>query len=808
MLMRFLASALLALTFVQAAPQADLAIVNARVFTGNAAQPWAEAVSIRTNRIDAVGTTAAIKAAGAARIIDAGGRLLIPGINDSHAHPGAMPEATRLEGPPAVEHDPTLDEVLARIRKAVDASPAGKWIVGGIGAAVLDDPRATRATLDPLTPDRPLMLSAWTGHGAIFNTAALRALQVSDTELDPPGGWFGRADGRLTGLAHEYAKYRLGQRLSMIPDRAAQVKAMQAFAAEAAAFGITSVQAMMTAFPAAEAAPWVESANLPVRMRLIDFPVTAMKEWRAPAGRNAKVASPLVTVSGTKWVLDGTPIERLALLRAPYADAPKVTGQANMTGAELRDFLRRAYDAKEQPMFHAVGDGAIAMVLDSLQDTGGARWLTLRPRLEHGDMLQAAEFARAARMGVTLVQNPSHFMIAPLLQQRLGAERTARTDLVKGAIAAGVPFALGSDGPLNPFLNIMFATLNAANPPQALTVEQALSAYTKGSAFAELAERQKGTIAAGMLADVALLSQDIFKVPVQELPRTTSVLTIVNGRIVHEAKPPAAAQARQPLTAMSFNIRYGTANDGENRWPLRREFLIDVMREENADVIGLQEALDFQIDEIIAALPAYGVIGVGRDDGGRKGEYSAILFRRDRFQVSDAGTFWFSDTPETVASKSWGNRITRICTWARLVDRDGRAFWHYNVHLDHESQPSRERSAALLRQRIAERRHADEPVIVTGDFNAGERNAAVSAMTAGNAFIDSFRVKYPDEKVVGTFSAFDVAKTGVEKIDYVFVQPGTEVIRAAIVRTARSGRTPSDHFPVVAHIRLPVSAKQ
>ena len=110
----------------------------------------------------------------------------------------------------------------------------------------------------------------------------------------------------------------------------------------------------------------------------------------------------------------------------------------------------------------------------------------------------------------------------------------SQTDVVKDAIAAGVPFALGSDGPLNPFLNIMFATVNAANPSQALTVEQALAAYTKGSAFAELAERQKGTIATGMLADVALLSQDIFKVPPPDLPRTTSVLTIVNGRIVHD----------------------------------------------------------------------------------------------------------------------------------------------------------------------------------------------------------------------------------------------------------------------------------
>lgn len=526
----------LALTGAQGS--ADLAIVNARVYTGVTARPWAEAISIRSNRIAAVGTTAEIAGAGAARTIDAGGRLLIPGFNDAHTHPSAMPAVTRLEGPPAVERDPTLDEVIARIKTAVAKAPAGGWIVGEIGAVVLDDPRATRATLDPLTADRPLMLHTWTGHGAIFNTAALRALNVSETEPDPPGGFFGRAaDGRtLTGLAHEYADFMLRQRLTMIPDRAAQVKAFQAFAAEAVAFGITTVQAMMTASPAAGAVPLIETAGLPVRVRVIDFPMTAMKDWRAPLSRRVRPKSPLVTVSGTKWIIDGTPIERLALLRAPYADAPKVTGRANVSDVDLREFLRRAFDAREQPMLHVVGDGAIALALDAIQDTGGPRWLTIRPRLEHADMLHAADFARAARMGVTIVQNPSHLMIAPQLHARFGADRVARTDVVKATIAAGVPFAIGSDGPLNPFLNIMFATINAANPSQALTVEQAVAAYTRGSAFAELTEREKGTIAPGMLADVALLSQDIFKVPPPELPRTTSVLTVVNGRIVHEVK--------------------------------------------------------------------------------------------------------------------------------------------------------------------------------------------------------------------------------------------------------------------------------
>jgi endonuclease/exonuclease/phosphatase family metal-dependent hydrolase len=179
---------------------------------------------------------------------------------------------------------------------------------------------------------------------------------------------------------------------------------------------------------------------------------------------------------------------------------------------------------------------------------------------------------------------------------------------------------------------------------------------------------------------------------------------------------------------MSFNIRYGTANDGDNRWPLRREFLMDVVRQDNADVIGLQEALHEQIVEMTTSLPAYGVIGVGRDDGKTRGEYAAILYRRDRFHVAESGTFWFSDTPSVVASTSWGNTITRICTWARLIDRQGGAFWVFNVHLDHQSQPSRERSTALLAERIRTRPMPTEPVIVTGDFNVGEDNAALPAL--------------------------------------------------------------------------------
>lgn len=275
--------------------------------------------------------------------------------------------------------------------------------------------------------------------------------------------------------------------------------------------------------------------------------------------------------------------------------------------------------------------------------------------------------------------------------------------------------------------------------------------------------------------------------------------------LIYLVAPSAAALAAQDtsLTVMSFNIRYGTARDGDNAWGLRRDLLFDVVREQDADVVGLQEALDFQVDEILAAVPTYAAIGVGRDDGLRKGEYAAILFRRDRFRVAASGTFWLSDTPEVPGSATWGNRITRICTWARLIDRDGRAFWVYNVHLDHESQPSRVKSVAFLRQRIDTRPSPTEPVVVTGDFNVGETNDALRAMTAGGAFVDTFRAVHPEEKTVGTFTGFRFGRLDGDKIDYVFVQPGTQVLSATIVRTAQGERYPSDHFPVIARIVLP-----
>ncbi|WP_437939662.1 endonuclease/exonuclease/phosphatase family protein [Sorangium sp. So ce341] len=276
------------------------------------------------------------------------------------------------------------------------------------------------------------------------------------------------------------------------------------------------------------------------------------------------------------------------------------------------------------------------------------------------------------------------------------------------------------------------------------------------------------------------------------------------------------AASPMELDLMTFNIRYANTSDGVNYWPNRRELVYQVIRDANPDVLGVQEALRSQLDDLRGALP-YSEIGVGRDDGAEAGEYSAILYAADRFDVDESGTFWLSDTPDVPGSRSFGNVVVRICTWARLIERSsGRGFYFFDTHLDHESQPSRARSVELIVDRIAKRTHPN-PVILTGDFNAGESNPAVlyikgeaARASEGAApvpdppgLVDTFRVLYPDEAPVGTFNEFRGIVNG-EKIDFIFAQPApvAEVLAAKIIRDNEAGLYPSDHFPVTARLRL------
>jgi endonuclease/exonuclease/phosphatase family metal-dependent hydrolase len=265
------------------------------------------------------------------------------------------------------------------------------------------------------------------------------------------------------------------------------------------------------------------------------------------------------------------------------------------------------------------------------------------------------------------------------------------------------------------------------------------------------------------------------------------------------------AQDPAPLRVMSFNIRYGTAADGDHAWPLRRHLTFRAIRDFAPHVLGVQEALRFQLDEIAGELPHYREIGVGRDDGVERGEYSAILYDAARLELLEHGTFWLSDTPDVPGSVSWGNRITRIATWGRFHDRAADATYYvFNTHWDHESQPSRERSAALLLQRIRARSPATDAVIVTGDFNAGEENEAFRALLRANddaRLYDTFRAVHSDAVLTGTFNAFRGERDG-PRIDAILASPHWHTRDAAIVLLSENGLYPSDHFPVTATLVL------
>ena len=259
------------------------------------------------------------------------------------------------------------------------------------------------------------------------------------------------------------------------------------------------------------------------------------------------------------------------------------------------------------------------------------------------------------------------------------------------------------------------------------------------------------------------------------------------------------------IDALSFNIRFDTSKDGENAWPKRKEMVGQWVKSESPDVIGLQEALRHQIDDIKKVATAYSEYGVGRDDGKSRGEHCTILYLKKRFSLdkSDCGTFWFSDTPEKVASKSWGNEIPRICTWARFIEKKtDKGFYVYNVHYDHRSQPSRLGASELIIQRISKRKRSNEPIILMGDFNASENNPAIKIFKDEPLnLVDTFRVVKPDEKMVKTFHGFRGGSFSGGKIDHVFMLPKMgKVSSAEIVRFNKEKRYLSDHYPVRAKL--------
>jgi predicted amidohydrolase YtcJ len=527
----------------------ELIIVNAKVFTADPRRPFAQAVAIERGKVSSVGSTSSVRklADGRTRIVEAQGRLLVPGLTEAHVHvmapfPGEMASLPNLPFP-----GPTPDEALAAIKAAYAKGGTG-WIGGMIGPPLANAERNWRRELDAVAPDRPVLLRAWWGHGSFYNSAALKTLGVTEDVLDPAGGWYGRdAAGRLNGRVFEAAEVVLLRR--MLPKEATEQLAtsFRESGRQYARWGVTSVHHMGTTLPLPETVAALRASNSPIRYSLYAWGSTGgpLGEIWPQVDAHADALSGRLRLAGTKWVLDATPLERFARLREPYADKPGWRGRSNYTEAELHAILTTALTRGEGLALHVVGDAEVERLLGAMERLAPARrWAAKRVRIEHGDGLAPDLLQRAQRLGVVLVQNPLHIEPAPaeggkpVNAARLGDERAKERMLLKSLVRAGIPLALGSDAggkEANPFLNMMLAAAYRANPSEALSRQEALLAYTSGGAYAEGQEKVRGAIRAGLVADLALLSQDVLTVPLNALPSTISVLTIVGGEIVHEA---------------------------------------------------------------------------------------------------------------------------------------------------------------------------------------------------------------------------------------------------------------------------------
>ena len=510
----------------------DTVLVNGKVFTANAQAPWAQAVAITGERITAVGDTAAVTAMAGSntRRIDLGGRTVVPGFNDAHTHIRIAPPYDQLTLP----LDPSIEQIADALRAQVKTTAAGRLIYGEFGELAWRNPALTRAWLDAIAPDHPVWLCAFTGHGMVTNT---RGLALAGIEAMPEilGGVSGRdAAGKLNGRFEEYAQAYVQRRFAMTVDPADAANLYRQYAAEARTFGITTTQLLGDQLLAADASKALVAADVPMRWKYFRYPIVVDGETEDSRPILPPQPSPRIDMRGMKWILDGTPIERLGFNRAPYADAPE-KGRLNLPQARIDQFVGWAYGSEDPLAVHAFGDAAIETYIAAIERGGRPEvWRAKRPRIEHADMLAPDLIPRARAMGMLVVQNPTHTMFPEIFAARYGKDRLAWIQPMKSLLEAGIPFAIGSDGPINPFLNILGAVTHPTNPKEALTREQAVTAYTAGAAFAEFKEGEKGQIAAGMLADLAVLSADVFTVPVTEMEGIRSVMTMFGGKIVHD----------------------------------------------------------------------------------------------------------------------------------------------------------------------------------------------------------------------------------------------------------------------------------
>lgn len=531
---------------------ADTIIINATVHTMDPARPTVEAVAILGNRIVAVGSTKEIqKLAGpATRTIDAKQRLVLPGFNDAHTHflSGGFQLASvdlRNAGTP--------QEFVSRIRAFAAKTPKGRWITGGDWDHERwpDAKLPTKELIDSFTADTPVFVSRLDGHMALANSATLKLAGVTRQTLDPPGGAIVRdQNGEPTGVLKDAAMSFVWK---VKPSDSFEEKLTAARAAtnHAAKLGVTSIQDMSAGADVGIYQALLDRGELKTRI----YAVAPLPAWErlAQTGVRAHFGSAMLRVGGLKGFSDGSLGSTTALFYEPYLDEPSTSGlpgdEMFPEGAMLKRVVA-ADSAGLQIMIHAIGDRANDLILsiyEQVERENGQR--DRRFRIEHAQHLRAQDIPRFARDRVIASVQPYHAIDdGRWAEKRIGQERAKTTYPFRSLLDAGATLALGTDwtvAPLDPMLTIYAAvtrrTLDGKNAngwisEQKISIEETVRAYTIGSAFAEFQEQVKGSITPGKLADLVILTHDLFRIDPKEIEKTKVMLTMVDGRVVYEER--------------------------------------------------------------------------------------------------------------------------------------------------------------------------------------------------------------------------------------------------------------------------------
>jgi predicted amidohydrolase YtcJ len=536
----------------QAVPSADLVITHARIWTVDSAHPEAQAVAILGDRIVAVGTEGEIAAwrGSKTKTVDAQGKLVLPGFNDSHTHfvtGGAQLDNVQLNDASSPQ------EFVRRIGERAKKTPKGSWILGGDWDETKWTPPTlpTKDLIDPVTGDTPVFVSRYDGHMGLANSAALRAAGITTQTPDPPGGAIVRdAQGNPTGALKDAAQDILFKSVPpMSHDE--RVHALKRALTHAASLGVTSVQHMV-----AEGADIAVYAELRDRgeltTRIYAAPLITSFEDLAKIGVRRAFGDSYLRIGAVKGFADGSLGSRTAYFFEPFSDTPNNRGLLSdemQPPAAMRDRMLKADAAGIQLCTHAIGDQAISMILDFYADIvkehGAA---DRRLRIEHAQHMAAKDFDRFEQLGVIASMQPYHAIDdGRWAEGRIGHDRASRTYAFRTFLDHHVRLAFGTDwdvAPLNPMLGIYAAvtraTLDGKNPngwfpEQKLTVAEAVEAYTMGSAYAEFQDKEKGSISAGKLADMVIVSDDIFKIDPVKIRDVKVLKTLVGGKIVWDA---------------------------------------------------------------------------------------------------------------------------------------------------------------------------------------------------------------------------------------------------------------------------------